>query len=115
MAKAIISAPALQERLLVAAIDFGTTYSGYAYSFRSDFLEDPLKICSNRWQFGSLKAPSCILFNHRQQRDSFGYDAEDKYAELCLQGEHAHWYFFKDFKMLLYDTKVRFEDSYKIR
>ena len=32
--------------LLVAAIDLGTTYSGYAFSFRTD----PEKvICNNNW------------------------------------------------------------------
>ena len=30
--------------LVVAAIDFGTTYSGYAYSFYSDYKNDPLKL-----------------------------------------------------------------------
>ena len=31
-------------KLAVAAIDFGTTYSGYAYSFHSDYKKDPLKV-----------------------------------------------------------------------
>ena len=111
MARTIIAAPAVKKRLLVAAIDFGTTYSGYAYSFRSDFLEDPLKIATNQWQFGSsktvaMKTPSCILFNSRQQCDSFGFDAENKYAELCLEGAHHEWFFFRHFKMLLYGNKV---------
>jgi len=30
--------------LLVAAIDFGTAYSGYAFSSREDFKRDPLKV-----------------------------------------------------------------------
>ncbi|WAQ99507.1 hypothetical protein MAR_023880 [Mya arenaria] len=34
----------MTERLLVAAIDFGTTYSGWAFSFRHDFEADPTKI-----------------------------------------------------------------------
>ena len=111
MARSIIAAPAVKERLLVAAIDFGTTYSGYAYSFRADFLKDPLKIATNQWQFGSsrtvaMKTPSCILFNSRRQCDSFGFDAENKYAELCLEGAHHEWFFFRYFKMLLYRNKV---------
>ena len=115
MATAIIAAPAVKERLLVAAIDFGTTYSGYAYSFRSDFQADPLKISSNQWQFGasktaSMKTPSCILFNSRQECDCFGFEAENKYAELCLDDAHHDWFFFRHFKMLLYDTKVSIFD-----
>lgn len=31
-------------KLAVAAIDFGTTYSGFAYSFRSDYQSTPLKV-----------------------------------------------------------------------
>ena len=30
--------------LLVAAIDFGTAYSGYAFSKVDDFKQDPLKV-----------------------------------------------------------------------
>lgn len=30
--------------LFVAAIDFGTTYSGYAFSARNDFDSDPTKV-----------------------------------------------------------------------
>ena len=31
-------------KLVVAAIDFGTTYSGYAYSFKSEYEKNPLKV-----------------------------------------------------------------------
>ena len=30
-----------REKTIVAALDFGTTYSGYAYSFKHDFMKDP--------------------------------------------------------------------------
>jgi len=32
------------KELGVAAIDFGTTYSGYAYSFKDEYNTDPLKV-----------------------------------------------------------------------
>jgi hypothetical protein len=35
--------------LVVTAIDLGTTFSGYAFSFRSDFEINPLKINTNDW------------------------------------------------------------------
>lgn len=35
---------ALQPHMFVAAIDFGTTYSGYAFQGRDDFLQDPIKV-----------------------------------------------------------------------
>jgi hypothetical protein len=106
-----VVAAAVKERLQVAAIDFGTTYSGYALSFRSDFLDDPLKIMTNQWKTGagrpaSLKTSSCILFRPDQSFDSFGFEAEDKYAELAMDENHFDWYYFKRFKMLLYENMV---------
>jgi len=39
-----VLAAAAGPRLQVAAIDFGTTYSGYAFSFRHEFMENPLQV-----------------------------------------------------------------------
>ncbi|KAL3878196.1 hypothetical protein ACJMK2_030564 [Sinanodonta woodiana] len=99
-----------KQYMLVAAIDFGTTYSGYAFSFRDEFLKDPLKISANNWNAGSrglvsLKTPSCVLFEPSKKFHSFGYEAEDKYAELALDNQHQDWFFFWRFKMSLYKHK----------
>ena len=97
-----------QTKLLVVAIDLGTTYSGYAFSFR----DKPLKVSTNRaWIAGSdrlmsLKTPTCVLLNPDKKFDSFGYEAENKFSELAEEDEHHGWYFFRRFKMLLYDTEV---------
>ena len=60
--------------LLVAAIDFGTTYSGYAFAFTSE----PNNIRMNKnWgegQFDSYKTPTAILFGPDGFMH-FGYDA----------------------------------------
>ena len=32
------------DKLVVAAIDFGTTYSGYAFSFKHDYEKEPTKV-----------------------------------------------------------------------
>ena len=32
------------DAFIVAAIDFGTTYSGYAFSSKNDYDEDPTKV-----------------------------------------------------------------------
>ncbi|XP_033743555.1 heat shock 70 kDa protein 12A-like [Pecten maximus] len=98
------------ERLFVAAIDFGTTYSGYAFSFRHDYMKDPSKINTNQtWIAGhrnlfSLKVPTCVLLQPDQTFHSFGYEAEDKYTELFQDDEHEDWYFFKRFKMTLHNN-----------
>ena len=92
----------------VAAIDFGTAYSGYALSSR----DNPMKIQTNKgWNAGSNmlishKTPTCILVNPHQQFDSFGYDAEDNYANLLVDNHHHGWMFFRRFKMILHNSQV---------
>jgi hypothetical protein len=100
-----------REKLLVAAIDFGSTYSGYAFSFKDDFQTNPLKIYTNNWsaeQSGgiSYKAPTTVLLKPDQTFHSFGYDAEDKYAALTEADEHEGWYYFSRFKMKLMNALV---------
>ena len=43
-----------KEALLVAAIDFGTTYSGWGFSFRHEFESDPTKVSAKQWSGGQL-------------------------------------------------------------
>ena len=94
--------------IVVAAIDFGTTYSGYAYSMK----HDPMKISINQgWVAGSgqllsPKTPTCVLVNPQKQFDSFGYEAENKYVELLEDEEQDGWMFFRRFKMILHNSKV---------
>lgn len=101
-----------KSKVLVAAIDFGTTYSGYAFCFKHQYNDDPLKVSVNQtWVAGSMalasyKAPTCVLFNENKEFHSFGYEAEDTYSELALDREHEKWYFFKRFKMRLHNKKV---------
>ncbi|XP_063409591.1 heat shock 70 kDa protein 12B-like [Mytilus trossulus] len=96
------------DHLLVAAIDFGTTYSGYAFSTKSDFKKDPLKIHANQaWNAGgrqllSLKTPTVLLLDKNKQFVSFGYEAENKYSDLVMDKEHEEFYYFHRFKMKLH-------------
>ncbi|KAJ8302132.1 hypothetical protein KUTeg_021119 [Tegillarca granosa] len=76
--------------LLVAAIDIGTTFSGFAFSFRHQYEDDPTQICANTWAAGSaalisLKTSTCALFKPDGTFHSFGYEAEDTYSELNLK------------------------------
>ena len=102
---------AKSDYLLAAAIDVGTTYSGFAYSFRHEFERDPIKVSSKTWTPGSgnlmsLKTSTCILFDKDGKFYSFGFEAEDKYVDLALDGEENNWYYFRHFKMALYDKMV---------
>ena len=56
----------------------------------------------------SLKTSTCVLFKPDQTFHSFGYEAEDHYGELASEetGEHKKWYYFRRFKMQLFDKTV---------
>lgn len=99
---------ALPDKLMVAAIDFGTTFSGWGYSFKHEFKSDPTNIHAKNWNNGtniSSKAPTAVLIKPDGKTfEAFGYEAEAKYAELCADGEHRDWCFFNRFKMMLHDN-----------
>ncbi|XP_060578574.1 heat shock 70 kDa protein 12B-like [Ruditapes philippinarum] len=93
--------------LLVVAFDFGTTYSGYAFSLR----DKPLNVQTNQgWIAGSdqlisLKTPTCVLLDPNGQFDSFGYEAENHFATLAEDNEHIGWRLFRRFKMILHKNE----------
>lgn len=102
-----------RQKLMVAAIDFGTTYSGYAFSFKEDYKNNPLQISINQsWTAGSrslvsFKTPTCILFDKTQTFVAFGYAAEDQYSELALDDNHGDHYYFRRFKMKLMEKPLQ--------
>ncbi|XP_053399692.1 heat shock 70 kDa protein 12B-like [Mercenaria mercenaria] len=107
MAAATSKQPSKKKRLFVAAIDLGTTYSGWAYST----LNDPDKVLANQaWFAGtgtlaSQKTPSCVLLSPKKEFEAFGYEAETKFAGLAEEGKHHGWYYFRRFKMTLFDDR----------
>ncbi|XP_052803675.1 heat shock 70 kDa protein 12B-like [Mya arenaria] len=96
-----------ESSLVVVAFDFGTTFSGYAFSFRND----PLKVQTNgNWIAGSeklmsLKTPTCLLLDQHDNFHSFGFEAENKYTSLAEDGQHHGWRLFRRFKMMLHSNK----------
>ncbi|XP_063402350.1 heat shock 70 kDa protein 12B-like isoform X1 [Mytilus trossulus] len=91
-------------KLLVVAIDFGTTYSGYAFSY----ISQREKVYTYNWSKGitqTPKTPTSILFTPRKDFRSFGYEAEEEYARLSQLKENREWYFFKRFKLTLYKNE----------
>lgn len=96
--------------IVVTAIDLGTTFSGYAFSFRSEFQKDPLKISTNSWISegvfnDEMKAPSILLLNPDQSFNSFGYRAQNNYKQLLLVDPEkaVKYYYVQDFKMQLHN------------
>ena len=94
---------------IVAAIDFGTTFSGYAYSFASN--REAIHVNKNWGQtqgFLLHKTPTCLLLKPDGQFEAFGFEATSRYNDLC-EDEAADYYYFDRFKMKLYDNKVSCE------
>ena len=96
---------------MVGAIDFGTTFSGWAFSFLHEFRSDPTKSTVKHWYSGTgavvtEKTPTCALIKpDGETLEAFGYEAENKYCQLAENDEHEDYYYFRRFKMTL-DKKV---------
>ena len=95
--------------LVVCAIDIGTAHTGCFFSSRDTFGNNPLQIYSLLRESHSgigTRTASCVLLNPRNEIDSFGQDAEEKYRTLVEDSSHHDWHFFKRYKMILYDRMV---------
>lgn len=92
----------------VVAIDFGTTYSGFAFSLKKENSEIYTKKWNNPSGKGreSDKTPTTILLDANKEFKAFGYEAEDEYEELCNSNRHNKYYYFRHFKMRLHTAKV---------
>ncbi|XP_052078592.1 heat shock 70 kDa protein 12B-like isoform X4 [Mytilus californianus] len=107
-AESLVFQTPIKNHILVAAIDFGTSFSGYAYSFRHDYERDKLKIYTNMWAHNSglsAKAPSAVLIGPDRQVKAFGYEAHRKYNELIEREEDMDHLYFEKFKMILFTTE----------
>uniref|UniRef100_A0A6Q2WWS0 Heat shock protein 12B n=1 Tax=Esox lucius TaxID=8010 RepID=A0A6Q2WWS0_ESOLU len=88
---------------VVVAIDFGTTSSGYAFSFTGD----PEAIhMMRRWEGGdpgvaNQKSPTSLLLTPELKFHSFGFAARDSYHDLDPE-EAQHWLYFDKFKMKIH-------------
>ncbi|CAC5408973.1 unnamed protein product [Mytilus coruscus] len=103
-----------RNKLLVVAIDFGTTYSGCAYCTRHDYEDylknkkDHPKIQCPTWKAGGgmkYKDPTCVLFKPDNSFHSFGYDAQSYYQNNSDKEDFTQWFYFEQFKMMWYKEK----------
>lgn len=92
---------------VVVAIDFGTTYSGYAYAFTRSPDEIHLMRHSDAGHLGgvAVKMPTILLLNERGGFHSFGYEAREAYHDL-EEAETRQWLYFEKFKMELHSRQV---------
>ena len=92
---------------VVVAIDFGTTFSGYSFSFT----RDPNNIYMMRkWEAGdpgvvNQKTPTTLLLKPDGGFYSFGFSARDFFHDLEPQ-EAKKWMYFEKFKMKLHYSQV---------
>ncbi|VDI72615.1 Hypothetical predicted protein [Mytilus galloprovincialis] len=97
------------QKLIVAAIDVGTTYSNYAFSSNDDFNRDPLKICINwqseRFKLSTSKMPTSLLLDSNRDLLSVGYDADNKYYDILMDGNSSDYFYFHGFKTVLHNNK----------
>lgn len=113
-----------QDFQVVVAIDIGSAFSGYAYKFRTEDKKDYTKtiICpiwENNSNMACGKTASSLLLNPDGTFNSFGFNAEDVYTEMCRKfiarkfhndkfpdKEPKDWFLFRNFKMELYDKEI---------
>uniref|UniRef100_H2ZCP8 Heat shock protein 12B n=1 Tax=Ciona savignyi TaxID=51511 RepID=H2ZCP8_CIOSA len=92
---------------VVVAIDFGTTYSGYAFSF----VQQPDAVhLMRKWTGGdpgvsNQKTPTIVLLRPSGEFHSFGFEARDFYHDLDAN-EAKKWIFLDRFKMTLHSDQV---------
>ena len=93
---------------VVAAIDFGTSFSGFAFSFNHRDGSDEIYM-NREWGsaqgYSTLKTPTCILLNPDKKFVKFGFEAAEKYAEL-EDAKDKSFYCFDRFKMMLHGSEV---------
>ena len=101
------SGPRTHGHFVVVAIDFGTTYSGYAFSFTRD--PDAIHMM-RKWEGGdpgviNQKTPTTLLLDPNGKFHSFGFSARDFFHDLDVQ-EAKKWMYFEKFKMTLHYSAV---------
>jgi hypothetical protein len=87
------------------AVDIGTTYSSYAYSFKGK--EKEVSVCDN-WGsnvgVANTKAPTVLLVDDAGSLVAFGYEALETHHDLGPQ-EAAKHFLHEKFKMLLKESE----------
>ena len=98
----------------VVAIDFGTSFSGFAFAFNHKEGEAGIHM-NKEWGtdqgYSTLKTPTCLLLNPDKSFNSFGYEAQDIFAELD-EDQAQEYYYFERFKMILHNNEVSLTRSF---
>ncbi|XP_052818417.1 heat shock 70 kDa protein 12A-like [Mya arenaria] len=88
----------------VAAIEIGTSYSGYAYAPRKEGKSVAKDIVMNQaWlqtdrALETLRTPACLLLNEKKEFEAYGYEAEQAYGQLVKDGKQNRCFYFRRFR-----------------
>jgi molecular chaperone DnaK (HSP70) len=91
---------------VIAAIDFGTSRSGYAYAFK----DDKRVIGRYQWDkqpFDYIKTLTQSLYTSDRNLEAWGYAALSRLAELRQNKNAKNYSFFSAFKMALRESRKR--------
>lgn len=90
-------------------IDFGTTYSGFAYCRKQTseyFNQMWCPMFGDKYLHLGLKTPTSLLLDDKNNFVAFGFDAEQLYENYCYDDEEHSIRFFRNFKMKLLKKEV---------
>ena len=99
-----------QQIKVIAAIDFGTSRSGYAYAFK----DDKRVVGRYEWDkqpFQYVKTLTQSLYNTERKLEAWGYAALSRLAELRQDKSAKHYSFFPTFKMALRESRKRTKEG----
>ncbi|CAC5391295.1 unnamed protein product [Mytilus coruscus] len=96
----------INEYLAVVAIDFGTANSGFAFSTKDRYKECPLNISLMKIRKTTDPKTTSILLDEGTRFVEFGKKAQDKYAQIQTSDKKDTYYYFENFKMMLYNSKI---------
>ncbi|XP_045204167.2 heat shock 70 kDa protein 12A-like [Mercenaria mercenaria] len=95
---------------IMAAIEIGNSRCCYSFGF-CGLRRGPNNVYTNNgWRESdkrhSGKIRLAVLFDEKKVFHSFGFHAEDKYAELSVNNEHSNWHFFREFKTVWHGKRI---------
>ncbi|VVC41408.1 Hypothetical protein CINCED_3A014585 [Cinara cedri] len=98
---------------IIVAVDIGTTYTGYAYSFRRSGRISVMK--KPDYESDTIadgqKIPTALLLSPDFNFHSFGTAARDYFHDMHPE-EAQKWYYFDKFKMFLYNKDDISKDTH---
>ena len=103
----------LEDTQVVIAIDFGTSRSGFAYSF----IGDKEAHAHEDWPEGVARYPKTnthLLYNPDGQVAAWGFEAMVQYAALRQKQQHKGYHFLANFKMALYEKADKVWDQQRL-